>query len=356
MHDPWLADASSWSGEITATMMTEALRHGGRLGSDGQVTAVRSGPIGGFGLIGRVDRVCLDYSGEAGAAPASVIVKRPSLNLTDSRALALTEARFYRERISRSAGIHSPEIYCCAIDEERETCLLLLEDLGDDGFIRQLRGCTAQHAALALAEISRLHGLWWNREPPPSLDWLRAPIDTDAFRFCRRWLRAYEGDWPEALGEIPRRLVSSLDALAEQLSCPPRTLVHGDFHCQNMAFSSAWANPAVTFIDFQLAQRATAMLDVARFLATSLATSARREVETDLLGRYHDHLASHGVTGYGPTESTHDLRLALLWNLVMPLTLHVREILTQGAQWKEELPILQRCVRAIEDWDALSAL
>jgi aminoglycoside/choline kinase family phosphotransferase len=288
-----------------------------------------------------------------GAAPRSIIVKHSSPEFTDSGALALAEARFYRERVPESAGVRVPRVYHCAIDEESGTCLLLLEDLGDAGFVRQLHGCAPGCAALALAEVSRLHGHWWNREPPASLGWMRAPVDAEISAFCGRWLRAYTGDWPAVLGETPYLLVRNFDALAERLSRAPRTVVHGDFHCQNMAFRGT---EAVTFIDFQFVQWATAMFDVGRFLATSLTTETRRAVEADLLRHYHDRLAEHGVVGYGPAESADELRVALVWNLATPLALHVRGILTQGAQWRGELPILQRCVRAIEDWDALSVL
>jgi phosphotransferase family enzyme len=342
---------------ITTEIMTEVLRHEGWLGSAGRVTGLRVGQVGGFGLFGQVDRLWLDYSGDVGAAPRSVIIKHASPERADSSALALAEARFYRERVLESAGVHAPRVYHCTIDEETGTCLLLLEDLGDAGFVRQLHGCAPDRAAVALAEVSRLHGHWWNREPPASLDWIRAPVDAEISAFCGRWLRAYNGactgDWPTVLGQIPSLLVRNLDALAERLSRSPRTLVHGDFHCQNMAFRGT---QAVTFIDFQFVQRATAMFDVARFLATSLTTGTRRAVETDLLEHYHDQLAEHGVAGYGPVEAADELRAALLWNLATPLALHAREMLTQSAHWRGELPILERCVRAIEDWDAFSIL
>jgi hypothetical protein len=280
LHDQRLATALSQPDAITAEAMTEVLRHGGWLGWGGQVTRLRAGEIGGFGLVGQVDRIWLDYSGDVRAAPRSLIVKRSSPDFTDGSALALAEARFYRERVPESAGVRAPRVYHCEIDEETGTCLLLLEDLGDAGFVRQLHGCVPDRAALALAEVSKLHGHWWNREPPASLGWMRAPVDAEISAFCGRWLRAYTGDWPAVLGETPYLLVRNFDALTERLSRSPRTLVHGDFHCQNMAFRGT---ETVTFIDFQFVQRATAMFDVARFLATSLTTGTRRAVEADLL-------------------------------------------------------------------------
>ncbi|MGH3719725.1 MAG: hypothetical protein ACRDRI_12990 [Pseudonocardiaceae bacterium] len=55
-------------------------------------------------------------------------------------------------------------------------------------------------------------------------------------------------------------------------------------------------------------------------------------------------------------ESLDDFRAALVWNLATPLALYVNKILTQGGRWRGELPILQRCLQAIEDWDALTVL
>ncbi|MGH3719729.1 MAG: aminoglycoside phosphotransferase family protein [Pseudonocardiaceae bacterium] len=336
--------------------MTDVLRNGGWLGPDGRVAGLRVGRVGGAGLVGTVDRVWLDYSGTAGSAPESLIVKYPPAGSADSSTLALAEARFYRERVHESAGVRVPTVYHCAIDEVAGTCLLLLEDLGDGGFVRQRDGCDPARATLALDEVVRLHGHWWNRDLPAGLNWVRDPVDAEISTFCLRWLRAYTGDWPAMLGEVPRLLIAHFDALAERLSRAPRTLVHGDFHSQNLAFGGDDADPTVTLIDFQFVQRATGMVDVARFLATSLTTETRRAVDADLLRHYHARLAEYGVTGYLFDESLDDFRAALVWNLATPLALHVKEILTQGGRRRGEFPILQRCLQAIEDWDALTVL
>ncbi|MGW6054441.1 phosphotransferase [Streptomyces sp. NPDC055189] len=337
--------------------MTAALRGNGLLSSDGLVTGLRTGQLQGFGWVGQVERMWLDYAPDTEGAPRSVIIKRPSSTFTEGMTLAVAEARFYRTRALESADIRGPQIYHCAIGEQPGDCVLVLEDLGDQGFVDQLHGCSPEQAALALTEISRLHGHWWNREFPAALAWLGTPADADGSALCFRWLRAYTGEWPAVLGDIPRLLVRNLDALAARLSRSPCTLVHGDFHCQNMSFDTTGARPTVTFIDFHFVQRGNPMLDVARFLATSITAETRRAAGADLLRSYHDQLLEHGVSGYSAAESADDIRAALLWSLVTPLALYVREIITCGVNREAAfLPYLRQWVAAIEDWDALAVL
>ncbi|MGH3784843.1 MAG: phosphotransferase [Pseudonocardiaceae bacterium] len=342
---------SSVPQRVTIHTITRALRNAGVLGSRGRVVQAEACEVGGSGLVGTVQRLQLKYAGQAG--PASVVIKCPSVDFADSAVFALSEVRFYGERVPEQTGLRVPQVYACEIDEGGGTSWLLLEDLGDDGFVPQLAGCTPTQAELALDEVAKLHARWWNDSSSDMPGWLQKPEASVTSAFCYRWLRSYPGEWPEALGDVPRQLIKHFGVVAERLARTPRTIVHGDFHCQNMAFGPG---SSVRLIDFQFVQQANGMFDVGRFLATSLTTETRREIESGLLRRYHACLDDLGADGHGFDESLDDFRAALVWNLTTPLALHVMKIMTQDRSWPAELPMLRRCLQTMEDWDALAIL
>lgn len=342
--------------DLMSSILTNALRGKGCLSDRDYVTGWRQEKLGGFGLIGMATRIRLEYSNSNDLSPASVIIKCPNPAFPDSFPLALVESQFYSSNFHLLANLKVPTLYFAEVDTSNETCLIILEDLNDDGFITQLNGCSLEQATLALEEISKFHAFWWNYEPSSTQFWIQKPKSTSIFKFCRHWLLSYTGDWPDMLGETPSLLVKNIDKIAHKLEGDSHTLVHGDFHCQNMAFGMNKSSEDVTFIDFQCMQLATPMLDVARFIATSLTIDTRKTIEAELLSSYHGELKKYKITDYSSSEWTDDYRRALLWNLVTPLALHVRNIITTKSEWGKDLPILKRCIAVIEDWDAVSML
>lgn len=97
---------------------------------------------------------------------------------------------------------------------------------------------------------------------------------------------------PTAIHAAVPRIIAARDALENAWARGPRTLIHGDAHAGNLYFVPG----AVGFLDWQLAQRAQGMCDVAYFLANSLPTIVRREHERELIALYLRTLAEHGVT------------------------------------------------------------
>ena len=92
--------------------------------------------------------------------------------------------------------------------------------------------------------------------------------------------------------------------------------------------------------------------DVSRFIATSLQPELRRTIETALLDEYHSSLEAAGVREYDFDCCLLDFRAGLLWNLVSPLVLHIMRIVNTGGEWPAELPMLERCMLAVRDWEA----
>lgn len=336
---------------ITPGFLGDIFMAHGLLGVGQRIKAVVPARLGGSGLVGRLQRYEVQYHNLPEGCPRSIIVKQTSPDLPEGAAMAATEARFYQSEIHSEAGIRVPKIYFCTADDADRT-LIILEDLGDDGFTSQLDGCTSQQAVVALSEVALLHARWWGAER--YANWLRPPASSDITAFSYRWLRAYQGSWPELFGGIPKFLLENFDEIAGALGGGVRSIVHGDFHCQNICFGRD--HKSVVLLDFQFVQVGSPMLDVARLLATSLTTATRRACEEELLQSYFSKLRSNGVPSSGLSALETDLRIGLVWNLVVPLALHVRKVITEGTTWPTTFPILDRCVAAIEDWDALRAV
>jgi len=98
------------------------------------------------------------------------------------------------------------------------------------------------------------------------------------------------------------------------------------------------------------------MVDIARFLVTSLRVDVRRAIESDLLTDYHSSLEARGIRDYPFERCINDFKGALLWNLTTPIALHLTRIATQGGKWPDTLPIIERCLTAIDDWNASELL
>ena len=93
------------------------------------------------------------------------------------------------------------------------------------------------------------------------------------------------------------------------LAAPPITLQHGDMRLDNMFFE---ADGGARLIDWQVIRAGRGAYDLAYFLATSLPTESRRELQSDLVSAYVDALAAQGVSGYDVDTCIEDIRRSLL--------------------------------------------
>lgn len=302
------------------------------------------------GQLGQIQRVRLAYRPNNASGPSSVVVKATRVETQDADAFAVAEERFYAHHVADRCELRVPKFFG-AVTLPDGTRRLILEDLGHAGIVRQIDGCTPEQASAALREIAALHAAWWEEPLPPALSWIRSVGESPVGRFCRRWIGAYTGSWPAVLGSAPRLLQERFDQVAAQVAGSPSTVVHGDYHSQNIVFGTATEPP--TIFDFQFVHRASCMVDVARFLATSLTIDVRRAHEFALLDCYQQALRTHGIVEFDLDGNLDAFRAALIWNMATPLTLHLVRMATRGEEWAERFPILERCVAAIEDWDAL---
>lgn len=318
-------------------VVARSLRRAGLLPGNARVSGLEDGGLAGSGLVGQVRRLLVSYTGDSGASPESLVLKTPLPQMAEGEALAAVERRFYELGLAGEAAVAVPRVLHC------DDGSLLMEDLGREGFVRQSDGYTRDEAVRAVQEIAKLHGYFRGR----ALDrnaWLRPPVDSPVATFCRRELQSWDGEWPRVLGVVPGLLSTRFDDVATMLDTEDRTVAHGDFHSQNVHMG----RHGCTLIDFQFVQHASGMLDVARLLATSLTVEARRDVETEILAAYE--------AASGTAIDVVALRAGFLWSFAAPLALHLVAMKAQGRNWPDRLPILERCLAAADDWDALSVL
>jgi hypothetical protein len=315
--------AASADRAITAAWLTAALTPG-RAGPR-SVTGAELHPLGeGMGLLSALHRVRLTWSD--GAGPESIVLKRPAPGAR-TRAVAAglgmyrNEALFYRH-LGPAAAL---AVGCrhVSYDEASDLFVLVLDDMADASTVDQVRGCTADDAAVVVAALAAHHGAFWDEAGLDGQGWLR-PVDHAAFLEPLR--AAYRDAWPAMRArfgaELPAdalaagdRLDDEMPALAARLAAPPRTLAHGDVRADNMFFTPA----GVRLCDWQLVDRSRGLRDLGYFLSQSLEPDVRAAVEGPLVELYVDRLAAAGVRGYGVADAWDDYRVAVRFAFAYPV-------------------------------------
>jgi len=303
-----------------------ALRKAKAIGS-GEVKAyVPSAVDVGKGFYGQLARVALQYDPPETRGPQSLIAKFSSgdpemRERPNTRESYQREVHFYREMAAESP-LAIPACYYGCVDVELGWHVLLLEDLAPARSGSRLDGCSPTEAATAIASIARFHAYWWETPRLDSLDWLSdavgAPSDAQlAERHAEWWpafLREVQPGLPDAVMEIGRLLGGPRGRIARHLFAGrPRTLIHSDYHLDNLLFG---ADPASLFVvDWQFVKRGLGIWDVAYFLSQNLVPADRQAIEMDLLRDYLAVLRSHGVMSYSFEDAIRDYRMSLLHRL-----------------------------------------
>lgn len=291
------------------------------------------------GLVGDVSRLRLRYA-SAMSGPATIVVKRPRNGWWVSEACSRLEVDAYSAlaRAEHSGGDSWPRLYG-STPLASGGRMLFLEDLEPARFVTQVGGLAADQLSSAVEAIARIH-----RASDDSLDgdsgllpFAASPI----VGYCRETLTSYTGAWPASLARSVDKLMTDWDQVLELLSSETVPFVHGDYHAGNIAFQLGGAS---RFFDLQFSTRAHPAVDIARLMSTSVTISQRRLLTPPTIARYAAAAKSDAVL-----PESRPYGAALLWNLAVPLSLHVKAISETGDGWPLYLPILERCQSAIDD-------
>ena len=301
--------------EIDSEWMSRAI------GSPVSVLDVRD--IGhGLGMVSSIHRVTL-----AGAGPASVIVKMPSLdeaarfNAAILR-LNIREVGFYRE-LAPQCPVRVPVAHFAAVNPDTHDFVLVLEDMGSLRFVDQVEGMGPDDARSAVTELAKWHLHWWEAAGPIVERGIAVSIHDPIYPpllppvFAEGWARIESTmSVPEPVRMAADGWVGALPRLLDIVGTAPMTLVHGDYRADNMVFDD---EGRVALFDFQVLGESTPAGDLGYFVTASLAADVASRVEPELFDLWRDALHAGGVPESVTAPMWDRYRAAALFCVCYPL-------------------------------------
>ena len=344
--------------DITTDWLTDALRSSGIITSS-SVTSINAGDTSaGQGFTGRIARLTVTYDSHEKDVPGSIIAKFPSYDptiraaVTDSAMSYEREIRCY-ENLLGDVALSTPRRYYSAFDPESGECILLLQDLAPARFGDNVGNPSREDIDSAIRAIARFHAEFWESPRLVEMDWL-PEYAQDAELRQRAFGKAigpFLSTWGKYLRpstiDLINRLGDSLARIRLQLSRPPRTVLHGDYRLDNLAFDGSGRGPTV--IDWQATSIGRSVADMAYFIVYCIDPNERRAIETELLKLYHSVLEEHGVRGYDFESCMEDYRLSIAANMLR--TVRVGGTFDYSGDRAQALlrTILHRVETALED-------
>lgn len=241
----------------------------------------------GFGLSGSTFKTDLRL---VDAPPRQAAIKFASSGPT------AREITFF-EHCAADTPLRLPEFVAGAIDREADRGVVVLEYLAD---LRQgdvLAGSTRAEAITLAKMLARLHAAWWGVDDAatrPLAELGGYPIASAGIRdgrltpFLDQFGRSLSSSMRELIEDLPKRL-----ALAhETLRMGPMTLIHRDWHLDNILFAPE-GEPFV--IDWQGAAVGPPATDLARFMVECLTADQLRSYGSEALLAYLEELSDHGI-------------------------------------------------------------
>jgi hypothetical protein len=297
-------DYPTSTSEITPLLIETALKEWGDFG-DLHVRQAHTSPVGDEGEVAQTVRVVVEWAPASQQVPSSLIAKfassyAPMREMADLIGAYRREVRFYAE-LAEKVGIPAPRCYFAGHDPEHHTFLLLLEDLGA-GRVGSLFTSSVEDAREALTAVAGMHARWWRHERLAEMRWLGGwshPVVrqamVDQVGGVLPTLEANElGLYSPYLVNLCRSFLAAPERLFEAVAELPATIIHGDFHPQNVFFAEGDSGRFAAF-DWQLVERGFAGYDVARMLSIGLRSNVRQEAEASLLDAYEAALRRNGV-------------------------------------------------------------
>lgn len=283
--------------ELSPAWLTTALRESGL---DITVRSLRMEPVG-TGQMAHNERITLEYEGDAGAAPATLVGKFPSPS-EESRAAGAAggyraETLFYTE-LAESLPIRTPECFYGAISDDHTTFTLLLEDLAPAQQGDQIGGASDAEIEAAVRNLAGLHAPRWNEPSLKELDWMSQGFSEEYALYIELgtpfFIDRYKDRLSEEDAETLRRFAAGVRRWMEL--CPkPRTLVHGDYRLDNLMFEHTDQGVRVAAVDWQTLSVGCGGQDLAYLLGNSSPPEQRRGHEAHLLDVYRESMAGLGV-------------------------------------------------------------
>lgn len=292
---------------------------------DARVTRVTRRVIGDQkGFLSVTACVAIEYDGPATGAPRSLVVKiEPPAGVFRDAAHRFDafgrEIRFYRE-IAPRLSLRLPRVWFA--DSRADGSALVMEDLTALDAVDQLHGMRHEQVVATVRAAARLHAAYWNDTALAAPHWMPEHDHFFDDGFAEHWPRfveTYELRIGHAALRLGERVRERKAWLEERIAARPATVVHGDLRADNLLFTKDAPDAEPVILDWQLANRTLAAIDVARVMGGSEPAAERSGHQIEVCAAWHEALVAHGVRGYPLEEALDDFRLAALYCLFIPV-------------------------------------
>lgn len=260
----------------------------------------------GYGLASELYRCALNGI----SVPNSVIVK-----LWDTEGPGGThEVKFY-ECFGSELTTAIPRSYFGVIDEAKQRGVLILEDIRD---VRQgdcLERIPFERAAALANILAELHAAWWQHPKLASESWLPSKrslnVTSDWIESRREALLLKYGALIDPFSRtLLQHAGQALERSNQLLADAPDTLLHGDFHLDNVLFDDTSAT--VHVLDWASTGVGSAAVDVFELLFNI----GFLEDFDRLFAHYRDRLGRHEKVQFSVEQLSFQLEGVLLRNFV----------------------------------------
>ena len=344
--------------EVSLEFLNENLRTAGGGGTVIGYTTERIGE--GVGLLGKLDRISLQWDGASTDAPETVVGKFATDN---EEALAVvTTFNFYEKEVNFYNTLadktltRTPEVHVAVHDPATQQFVILMEDASSGEMGDQVTGATPAQVEATAEELVKLHASWWQSpvvaESPFIYD-LMHPINYEGIPHA---LDAYQPISSQIL-DLPSwydRYRAAVPSVLERLAAQPFTLAHGDPRLDNLFFGVG--DDPLLVIDWQIIIQAPGVYDLAYFMSQSVPIETRRDMEADVITHYFDRLVELDVSPPSRQELWDTYRLACATCLVYPAVGGGTVDPDDGRAVDLVKAMLDRCVTAAEDLGSVALL
>lgn len=310
--------------EVTAEWMQQALQDSDFL-VHGGVTACRLRDVAEQGQTSDTAIVDVSYDVAADNLPSSFLLKfSHPVPAVRQRLSAVScyerEVNFYRFHAS-SAGISVPKCYAAHYDPDNFSCVLLLEYI-DGARTGNRFDFTLDDVHLAVQNLAVFHANWWNRVDavPHLLDDNRADLLAMRKLLVSQALSAARKRFTKEVSSAGIDALAwwldNTDALVAAAALRSRTMIHGDFHLQQMLFPTA-GRGRFAVIDWQTVAAGSGADDLSRLIITAMPPAMRKQHEAAFIEVYYAKLLECGVQNYTREDLNREYGLGLLKSLAI---------------------------------------
>jgi thiamine kinase-like enzyme len=210
------------------------------------------------------------------------------------------ETSFYSS-LRNSLKVDTPKCFHVWYDAPSDDFVLVLEDIKDANQGDQITGATVEQADAAINQLVNLHAPMWGSEKLNQIEWLpkhSLNVATGTSQLLRSVFAAFAERFAEKVNSeiisLGERLVSKIDRYYGAFPTL-LTVAHRDFRLDNLLFTPQGNKIGVKVVDWQTVGAMPGASDLGYFIGASFSPEQRREVEGELVRRYHDGLSQAGI-------------------------------------------------------------